>query len=159
VDSQHDPRLSGLAVEKALAIAAYGESVAAYRYRTLAEKTTSPPQRLIFQEMADEEQGHHVLIEKQLATHFPGSDFVLTAADKDLVIVGPRMLEVNDERSFAETLRMIYESELRTGRFYAALHSTCKRPDLEPLLKEMADECFEHAERIKAMVPRTGNSS
>ncbi len=146
-----EAKLRSLSVAKALAIAAYGESVAAYRYRTLAEKAEAETQRRLFEQMADEEQGHHLLMEKLFRQAFPQSDFVLTAADKELVIVGPRMIEVNDRESYERALTMIYESERLTGGFYAALHSLARQPDLQPVLQEMADECFEHAERIKSL--------
>jgi len=150
--------IRGLSIEKALAVAAYGESVAAYRYRTLAEKASTQARRLLFEEMADEEQGHHVQIQELLRREFPGSDFVLTAADKELICVGPRMVEVTDRKSFEQALEFIYETERLTGRFYAALYEVTTRKDLRPLLKEMADECFEHAERVKA-IPETHPTS
>jgi rubrerythrin len=137
-------------MEKALAIAAYGESVAAYRYRTLTERAVKPEQRRIFEEMADEEQGHHQAIRQWLDREFPDSDFVLTDADKALVIVGPRMIDLSGPKAFREAINMIYESERLTGSFYAALHDLTHRSDLKPMLKEMAEECFEHAERLKS---------
>ena len=135
-------------IEKALTVASYGESVAAHRYRTLAEKTESPTHRAIFQEMAVEEQGHHVMVQELLKKRYPGSDFVLTAADKDMVIVGPRILEIGDSEAFARAIKMICESERLTGRFYAALFNVVDDVKLQPLLKEMADECFEHAAKL-----------
>lgn len=135
-------------IEKALAIAAYGESVAAHRYRTLAEKTNSPKHRAIFEEMAEEEQQHHVAVQELIKSRYPGSDFVLTAADKDLVIVGSRLLEIGDREAFARAIELICASERLTGRFYAALHNSVDDAKLRPVLKEMADECFEHAAKL-----------
>ena len=136
-----------------MTIASYGESVAAHRYRTLAEKTESPTHRAIFQEMAEEEQGHHVMVHELLKKRYPGSDFVLTSTDKDLVIVGPRILEIGDREAFARAIEMICASERLTGRFYAALHETVDDTTLQPLLKEMADECFEHAAKLAGIPP------
>lgn len=150
MEAEYLAKVRSLSIEKALAIAAYGESVAAYRYRTLTERARKPEQRRIFEEMADEEQGHHQAVRKLLHQEFPDSDFVLTDADKALVIVGPRMFDLSGPKAFLEALDMIYESERMTGRFYAALHDLTARDDLKPMLKEMADECFEHAERLRS---------
>ena len=149
VTQEYESKVRAFSIEKALSVAAYGESVAAYRYRTLAEKTHSDAHRTIFADMADEEQSHHIAVQKLLKEHFPGIDFVLTPEDKELVTVGPRMLEVTDRASLDRALEWLYESERLTGRFYAALHAVTPREDLRPLLKEMADECVEHAKLLK----------
>jgi len=140
-----------MSLAKALTVAAYGESVASYRYRTLAEKVTSETHRRVFTEMADEEQGHYTTVLELMKHHFPGSDFILTPADKDMVIVGPRMLEPTEQGSIRVVLEQIQESERLTGRFYAALAETSAMLELRPMFQEMADECFEHAERLNAM--------
>lgn len=152
----YESKVKGLTMEKALAVAAYGESVAAYRYLTLAEKTTSDEHRTVFMEMAKEEQGHHQSLQGLAKTHFSGSDFVLKAVEKELVIVGPRLLDATDGSSQDRAIEQICASERLTGRFYAAL---CQRVELDnlaelkPFLKEMADECFEHADRLEAIPP------
>jgi len=145
--------VGALSEAKALAIAAYGESVAAYRYRTLAEKATTDQHRAVFVAMAEEEQGHHAALKDIMATRFPQSDFVLSPEDKDLVIVGSRMLDMSTEDAFRKALELIYDSERQTGRFYAALNDVTSLGHLKPLLKEMADECFEHAARLKSIPP------
>lgn len=144
-----------MSIEKALAIASYGESVAAFRYRTLAERAPTPKHEAVFNEMAEEEQGHHQVIAELSEREFAGSEFVLTPEDKGLVIAGPRLLDVSDAAAYERSMRHIYDSERRTGSFYKALHDAAPRPDLKPLLKEMADECFEHAERLKQIPPPT----
>ncbi len=146
-----DSKVREMSGAKALALASYGESVAAYRYRTLVEKTSSPSTRAVFVEMAEEEQGHHQRVEELLRRHYPGADFVLTPEDKELVIVGPRMLDASDPESYARALDMICESERLTGRLYATLHSITTEASLRPFFKEMADECVEHAERLEAL--------
>ncbi len=140
-----------MSLVKALAIGVYGESVAAYRYRTLAEKTKPGELQDILSEMATEEQGHHTAVQNLLRKHFPDSDFVLTPEDKELVIVGPRLLDVSSGPALKRAFDLIYESERLTGKFYAALHDVTTRDELRPLLREMADECVEHAARLKAM--------
>ena len=142
-----------MSVEKALAIACYGESVAAFRYRTLAERAPTPRHEAVFNEMAEEEQGHHQVLSDLLAKEFPGSEFLLTPEDKAAVIVGPRQLDIADASAFDKAMQHIHDSERLTGSFYAAFHDTTTRTDLKPLLKEMADECFEHAERLKEIPP------
>lgn len=141
-----------MSLAKALTVAAYGESVASYRYRTLAEKVDNPAHRQTFTEMADEEQEHHTAVLELIKRHFPGSDFVLTPADKEAVIVGPRMLEPTEQGSLLEVVAKIQESERLTGRFYAALSESASVPELRPIFKEMADECFDHAQRLNAIV-------
>lgn len=137
---------------KALAVAAYGESVAAYRYRTLAERTTNERYRRTFLEMAEEEQGHHVVVQDLQRDLYPDSDFVLTAEDKSLIIVGPRLLEVTGDGGMERAIELIFESERLTGRFYSALQEVLPQEAHKPMMKDMADECFEHAERVRALV-------
>ena len=146
-----ESRVREMSGAKALALASYGESVAAYRYRTLVEKTSSPQTRAVFLEMAEEEKGHHGRVEELIRKHYPGADFVLTPEDKELVIVGPRMLDASDPESYARALDMICETERLTGRLYNTLHAITTEPSLRPFLKEMADECIEHAERLEAL--------
>jgi len=148
VNEEYSAKVRSLTPPKALVIGMYGESVASYRYRTLAEKVPSEHRRSVFMEMADEERGHHEALSKILQERFPGSDFVLTPQDKALVIVGPRMIEVTDAASANVALDMIYESERLTGNFYRALHECTPFAELKPFLQEMADECFEHAQRL-----------
>jgi len=136
---------------KALTVAAYGESVAAYRYRTLAEKAANERQRKLFVQIAEEEQGHHAAVQELLQKHFPGSDFLLSAADKDLVIVGPRMLDLSDQAALTQAMQLIQESERRTGAFYAALARVTTLADLQPIFRAMSNECFEHADQLAAV--------
>ena len=136
---------------KSLALASYGESVAAYRYRTLVEKTSSPENRVVFTEMAEEEQEHHQRVEELMRQHYPGADFVLTPEDKEIVINGPRTIDASSPESYARALEMMCASERLTGRLYALLHSITTKTELRPFLKEMADECIEHAERLAGL--------
>ncbi|MCO6435581.1 MAG: hypothetical protein J5J06_00660 [Phycisphaerae bacterium] len=151
IDDAFRERVRALTPAKALAIAAYGESVAAYRYRTLIERTQSQAHRDLFARLADEEQGHHGIVQKMLKAHFADSDFLLSPEDKDLVIVGPRLLEVSDVASVGRAMEMICASERLTGRFYAALHETTAREELKPFLHEMAEECFDHARQLEEL--------
>lgn len=145
-------KVRSLTPAKALAVAAYGESVAAYRYLTLKDKAPNESQRRIFEEMAAEEQGHHMALRDLRKRELLDSDFVLLPEDKELIIVGPRLLEVADDAAFEHAIGQIIDSERLTGRFYAALHEVTGSKELKPFLKEMADECFEHAERLDTMM-------
>lgn len=153
MDDEYREKVHQLSMEKALAVAAYGESVAAYRYRTLAEKTTSDVHREIFVAMADEEQSHHIQVQECARRHLGSTDFVLTPSDKDLIIVGSRLLDVTDRDSFERALVVIRESEKLTGRFYATLHELTTLEEIRPLLKAMADECQVHAKRLENIPP------
>ncbi len=144
-------RVQSLSPEKALSIAAYGESVAAYRYRILAERATSDKHRLLFESMADEEQQHHLDVQKILKTHYPHADFVLTNADKEMVVVGPRMLEPSERTPLPEVIRTIIETERLTGRFYAALQDWITPESLRPQIREMAEECLHHAAKLESL--------
>lgn len=144
-------RVRALSAAKALTIASYGESVASYRYRTLAERAANDVGRRVFTEMADEEQGHHLLVQRVLGAEYPDSDYVLSPDDKELVIAGPRIFELGTAESFSRALEMIYESECRTGRFYDALAQLPAFAPLSTQLAEMAVECFDHAERLRGL--------
>ena len=140
-----------LAPAKALTVCAYGESVAAYRYRSLAEKAPDDEARRAFIEVAEEEAQHHAGVQALLGRYFPRSDYVLSKEDKALVIVGPRTFEVGSERDLQQALVQIQASELQTGRFYAAFATVTEQQELRPFLREMARECFRHAERIQGL--------
>lgn len=140
-----------LAPAKALAMAGYGESVAAYRYRMLAEKTTDETLVAVFVEMAEEEKGHHAMVEKLLTDRYPGADFVLSQEDKEMVTVGQRMLDVSDDASFDRAMVLLRNSERQTGRFYTALHACTDDPQLRSIFQAMADECVAHAHRLETL--------
>lgn len=151
VTDDYRQRVRALTTAKALTVAAYGESVAAYRYRTLAEKATDEASRKLFVQIADEEQGHHAAVEELLQKQTPKSDYLLTPSDKDLVIVGPRMLDLSDDPTLAKAMRMICASERRTGDFYAALAEITPLTELRPIFRAMAHECAEHAGQLEAL--------
>jgi len=153
MSDDYTARVQAMQMEKAFAVAGYGESVAAFRYRTLMEKTDSKAHQEVFSELATEEQGHHQQVQQLIKSHFPGSDFVLTPEDKELVIVGPRMLEISDQASFQRALEQIIASEHLTGRYYDCLFRLTTIEELKPFLREMADECVEHAQRLENIPP------
>lgn len=146
-------RLRDMPDAKRLAVAIYGESVASYRYGVLADKARSDEHRRLFAEMQREERGHQQAIERLLRKHYPGEDFVLTAEDKDLVIVGARMLELKDEASFRTAMRFLHDTEMRTGQFYDALHELMPAGEIGRFLKQMAAECVEHGNSLLKIEP------
>jgi rubrerythrin len=146
-------RLRTMPHAKAIAIAIYGESVAAYRYGILAEKALPEEHRKIFNEMRDEERGHQRALEALAQSHFPDGDFVLSAEDKDMVIVGARMLEVTDRESFLNAMRFLHDTEKRTGDFYNTLHQMMPEGKLGTFLQQMAAECYEHGDSLLKIDP------
>ncbi len=138
---------------KRLAVAIYGESVAAYRYSVLADKSKSEAHRRIFQTMKEEEHGHQKALEQLAARLHPGADFILSEDDKAMVIVGTRLLEVHDVESFGRAMQFLHDTELKTSRFYEAMHELMPDGDLGRFLKEMAEECVEHGESLLKIDP------
>jgi rubrerythrin len=146
----------GRGPDKLLAIGAYGETVAAYRYLVLSEKAPNEEDRREFAEMADEEQGHKQRLQHLLSEMYPDADFVLTAEDKDLVVTGTRLLDVRDESSFHEAMRMILQTERKTAAFYAHHAKLVPQAHLRELFHELAEEGADHYQRLKTVARRAG---
>ena len=146
----------GRGPDKLLAIGAYGETVAAYRYVVLSEKAPNPRDRREFAEMADEEQGHKQRLQALLAEMYPHADFVLTPEDKELVVTGTRLLDVRDEASFHDAMRMILQTERKTAAFYAHHAKIIPPAHLRALFQELAEEGADHYQRLKSMARRCG---
>ena len=143
--------ISSIAPAKALALLGYGESVAAYRYRTLADRVPPGRYRDILEEMADEEQGHHQLVQSWIATHFGAANYLLTDEDKALVSAGIRQLDLARPDFLERAIEVIAASERLTGKFYSSLSEAPPAPELRDVLREMAEECFDHATRLEAL--------
>ena len=141
-----------LGPDKALAIGAYGETVAAYRYLIFAERAASKSHRDAFSAMADEEQDHKQRLQALLAELYPEADFVLSERDKEMVVVGPRLLDVRDEKHFAEALDYTLATEQRTSAFYRTLSQAIRDDPLHELFKELAEEGAEHYHRLRELV-------
>lgn len=140
-----------LSPDKLLALGAYGETVAAYRYLVLSEQADDEADRRLFAEMADEEQGHKQRLQKVLAEHYPDADFVLTAEDKELVITGPRLLDVHREVSFAEALAMMLQTERKVAEFYARHGDSVAAPELQAIFRQLANESAEHHHKLQEL--------
>ncbi len=141
-----------LGPDKALAIGAYGETVAAYRYLIFAERVANKSHRDAFSAMADEEQDHKQRLQALLARLYPGADFVLSERDKEMVVVGPRLLEVRDDKQFAEALDYTLATEQRTSAFYRTLSQSIREAPLTALFKELAEEGADHYHRLRELV-------
>ncbi|HWL94164.1 MAG TPA: ferritin family protein [Phycisphaerae bacterium] len=148
--------VGGRGPDKLLAIGAYGETVAAYRYLVLSEKAPADEYRREFADMADEEQDHKQRLQKLVADMYPGQDFVLTPEDKDLVVTGPRLLEIRDENDFREAMHMILHTERKTARFYANNGKYMPDAGIRALFHELAEEGAEHYQRLKTLARQAG---
>jgi rubrerythrin len=142
--NESDPPQMG--PDKALAIGSYGESVAAYRYLVFAEHAPTERHRRAFEAMADEEQDEL----------YPEADFVLSEQDKELVVVGPRLLQVRDPSSFAAALQMTLQTEQRTSGFYRRMSERIGHQRLQTVFRELADEGVEHYRRLRALAGEVG---
>lgn len=147
---------NGRGPDKLLAIGAYGETVAAYRYLVLAEKAPADDFRREFADMADEEQDHKQRLQKLVADMYPGQDFVLTPEDKELVVTGPRLLEVRDESEFRSAMELVLQTERKTAKFYANHGKFMPDPGVRALFHELAEEGVEHYQRLKKLANRAG---
>lgn len=155
-DAPTSDAAAGRGPDKLLAIGAYGERVAAYRYLVLSEKAPDQNHRREFADMADEEQGHKQRLEKLLAEMYPDADFVLTAEDKELVVTGPRIIEVRDDAEFLEAMKMILQTERKTASFYAHHSRIIPDANLQALFHELAEEGAEHYQRLRALARQAG---
>ncbi len=156
VDDKPRDKLETLRADKALAIAMYAEAVAAYRYIVLAEKARSRAEQDALAGLADEEQDHRQRLEQLVHRLFPDASFYLSPEDKDMVVVGQRLLAVYDEESFAEALQMILFSEKRVASFYRKLSKYIPRDELSRLFRELADEGSRHYERVRQLAQHEG---
>ena len=148
-----------LGPDKALAIGAYGETVAAYRYLVFAERVASKSHRDAFSAMADEEQDHKQRLQGLLSRMYPEADFVLSERDKELVVVGPRLLDVRAEKQFAEALDHTLATEQKTSAFYRSLSQTIREAPLAALFKELSEEGAEHYHRLRELVREVTGSA
>ena len=148
--------MSRIADDKALAIAAYGESVAAYRYIVLSEKARSAKLREAFEVMAAEERGHRDRIQAILQRLSPSGGFYLSPEDKLAVCVGPRLVDARDDARFDEAMKLVIASEKRTASFYRQFADVAKDRDVRELFAELAAEGIEHVQRLRIISREAG---
>ena len=148
--------LAKLSDDKALAIAAYGESVAAYRYIVLAEKARTTTLRAAFESMAAEERQHRDRIQTLLAQLSPGGSFYLSSEDKLAVCVGPRLVDARDDARFDEAMKMVITSEKRTSSFSGRFAGVSTNPQVRALFTELAAEGIDHVRRLREVMRDAG---
>ena len=140
--------LATLGPAKALTLGCYGEDMAAYCYVQLSEKAERDQDRKEFKEMVAEEQGHRAWLRALLDKHYPGSDFVLSAEEKQMVESGSRFDSITDRKSFEEALRRVITSEMKTSQFYGQMVSHVDQPEVKAIFGELADEGVGHHKRL-----------
>ncbi len=142
--------------DKALAIAAYGESVSAYRYIVLAEKAPNAPLRESFQEMVRQENAQREAIQALLTSLFPTACFFLTSEDKNLVCVGPRLVDARDDARFDEAMRLIVASEKRSISFYSRYATVAATPQVKALFEQLYREGLQRVKVLRELFSTAG---
>ncbi|MGC8539556.1 MAG: ferritin family protein, partial [Phycisphaerae bacterium] len=142
--------------DKALAIAAYGESVSAYRYIVLTEKSTTDSLREAFQEMVRQENAQREAVQALLTQLFPTACFFLTAEDKSLVCVGPRLVDARDDARFDEAMRLIVASEKRSISFYSRYAAVATSGQVKTLFEQLYHEGLQRVKRLRELFSTAG---
>ncbi len=145
-----------MADDKALAIAAFGESVAAYRYIVLSEKTRDATLRDSFETMAREERGQRERIQGVLQRLAPAAGFYLSQDDKLMVCVGPRLVDARDDARFDEAMKLVIASEKRSVSFYARFGVFAQDAEVKALFSELAAGGIRQVQRLRALLAGAG---
>ncbi|MCL5946045.1 MAG: hypothetical protein M1472_04240 [Planctomycetes bacterium] len=142
--------------DKALAIAAYGESVSAYRYIVLAEKAHTDVLRQSFQDMVQRENVQRETLQGLMAQLFPAACFFLTADDKSLVCIGPRLVDARDDARFDEAMRLIVASEKRSMSFYRRYAQLAEHPQVKILFEQLNQDGLERVKKLRQLFLEAG---
>jgi rubrerythrin len=148
--------LSQIGDDKALAIAAYGESVAAYRYIVLAEKAPGTDLRDAFESMSVAERQQRDRLQALLQKLSPTGAFYLSPEDKLAVCVGPRLVDARDDARFDEALRLVIASEKRTASFYHRYAKIAHDPAVAALFDEFWTAGITQIRQLRAILKRAG---
>ncbi len=148
--------VSRIGDDKALAIAAYGESVSAYRYIVLAEKSSADAMRESLQDMVRQENAQREAIQLLLTQIFPSACFFLTGEDKSLVCVGPRLVDARDDARFDEALRLIVASEKRSISFYSRYALVAINPQVKTLFERLYREGLQRITVLRQLFYNAG---
>ncbi len=148
--------LSKLTDDKALAIAAFGESVAAYRYIVLSEKAADARLRDSFEQMARDERLQRDRIQTLLQRLAPSAGYYLSQEDKLAVCVGPRLVDARDDARFDEAMRLVIASEKRSASFYARYTAFARDEQVKSLFTEMAAAGIAQVQRLRALLKQAG---
>ena len=142
--------------DKALAIAAYGQAVAAYRYIVLAEKARDAKLRQSFEEMVRQENIQRDRTQELLNRLFPAACFFLSSADKSLVCVGPRLVDARDDARFDEAMKLIIASEKRAVSFYTRYAVLARSPEVRNLFHELANQGLLRVRELRTVFNAAG---
>jgi len=148
--------LSKLTDDKALAIAAFGESVAAYRYIVLSEKARDARLRESFERMAHQERQQRDRIQALLQRLAPSAGYYLSQEDKLAVCVGPRLVDARDDARFDEAMKLVIASEKRSASFYARFTAFAQDEAVKALLAELAAAGIAQVQRLRTLLKEAG---
>ncbi len=151
-----DPSYPDMQDDQMLAIAVYGEQVAAYRYTVLAERVPGQRDRQMFAEIAKEEQSHRNRIQRLLDRFHPDSSFYLSEEDKALVVAGPRLVNVRDVQDYRQVMQLALDTEYRVASFYRAMSEKVDNPQVQETFRELAAESFDHHDRLASLARERG---
>jgi rubrerythrin len=147
--------LDRLGDEKALAMAAYGRSVAAYRYIVLAEKSRGEL-RETFEHLAADERVRRDRLQKLLLEKSPDGGFCLSNTDKQAVCVGPRLVDARDDARIDEAMKLVIGSAKRTASFYARYAGVARDPIVRRTFEDMAVEALTQVRRLREVFHMAG---
>jgi len=142
--------------DKALAIAAFGESVAAYRYIVLSEKTRDQKLQHSFELMAREERCQRDRIQAILQRLAPTAGYYLSPEDKLSVCVGPRLVDARDDARFDDAMKLVIASEKRSASFYARFTAFARDSEVKSLFTELAAAGISQVQRLRALLRDAG---
>jgi rubrerythrin len=147
---------SRMSDDKALAIAAFGESVAAYRYIVLSEKAQDARMRASFEAMARDERERRDRIQRLLEKLAPSAGYYLSQEDKLAVCVGPRLVDARDDARFDEAMKLVIASEKRCASFYARYAAFAADAEVKALFTELAALGIGKVQRLRALFKEAG---
>lgn len=156
--------------DKALAIAAYGRSVAAYRFIVLAEKSGGGGAgvvggvvgggreglREIFEQLAALERARRDRLQTLLAQLSPEGSFCLSNEDKLIVCVGPRLVDARDDARLDEAMKLVIGSAKRTASFYARYAGVARDAIVRATFEDMAVEALAQVRRLREVFQMAG---
>jgi rubrerythrin len=148
--------LSKLSDDKALAIAAFGESVSAYRYIVLSEKARDATLRESFERMAQSERVQRDRIQGLLQRIAPAAAFYLSQEDKLAVCVGPRLVDARDAARFDEAMRLVIASEKRSASFYARYSGFAQDAEVKGIFAELAGAGIAQVRALRTLLNQAG---
>ncbi len=148
--------LSKTSDDKMLAIAAFGESVAAYRYIILSEKSPNPKLQQSFEAIAQQERQQRDRLQKVLQRLSPAAGFYLSQEDKLAVCVGPRLVDARDDARFDEAMKLVIASEKRLASFYTRYAAFAKDAEVKVLFEELARTGLMQVRRLRELLSEAG---